>query len=138
FGDQIARASADDVHAQHAVGRLVSENFDASIGLTKRSRPPVGAEEADAFAIGYSCFLQLVFGFADRGDLGMRVNDRRNHVVVHVTADTSQPLDANHPFFHRFVGEHQAADAVASSINIRHAGLEILVHSDKTATVGFQ
>ena len=68
FGDQFAGADAEDVNAEHAVGRGVGENLHEAVGLAHRARAAIGGEGEFADLVGDALGLQLFLGRADRGD----------------------------------------------------------------------
>ena len=60
FVDEVARARADDVGAEHLVGGGVGENLDEAVGMADRPGAAVGGEGEFADVVGRACRLQLL------------------------------------------------------------------------------
>ena len=77
--------------------------------------------------------LQLLLGFADRGDLRERVDDARDDVVVHVARLSRQHLGDGDALVLGLVGEHRPAHHVADGVDAGHVGREVVVDDDAAA-----
>ena len=137
FGDQVAGAGAEDVHAEHAVGLGVGEHFDLAGGVAEREGAAVGAEREAAFAVGDVLFFQLVFGAADAGDLGLGEDDGGDHVVVDVAVPGDDLLGDGDAFLFGLVGEHRAGDAIADRVDAVGRGAEVIIDRDAARLSGW-
>src|SRR3954468_3479853 len=84
LGDQDAGFGADNVGAQHPVGRRVRQDLDEAVGVPDRAGAAVGQERELADLVGDLLLLELLLGPADRSHLRVRVHHARNDVVVDV------------------------------------------------------
>src|SRR5579863_10701399 len=80
LADHVTGIGAEDVHAEHAVGLGVGEDFDETVGGQIDLGAPVGGERKLADSVGDAGRLQFFLGFADGGDLRIGVNDVGNDV----------------------------------------------------------
>ena len=63
--DHVAGAGAENVHAEHAVGLGVGEDFHKAFGVAHRPGAAVGGEGEFADLIVDAVRLELLFGLAD-------------------------------------------------------------------------
>ena len=94
LGDHLARVRADDVHAEHAVGLRLGNELDDTLGVEVRLRARVGREGELADIVLDTGSLELLLGLADPSDLGVRVDNRGNGIIVNV-AVTSLDILSN-------------------------------------------
>src|SRR5690606_33587195 len=97
--DQLGRARADDVNAQHAVGLGIGDDLDETGGVVGGHGTAAGGERSDADIDLDSLGLQGLLGLADPGDFRMGVDHRRDQVVVHLGLVTGDALGNHHAFF---------------------------------------
>src|SRR5690606_38632082 len=69
LGDELAGPGTYHVHPEYAVGFLVSEDLDATVGVAKRSGTAVGREREAALAERDAALAQLLLGCPYRADL---------------------------------------------------------------------
>ena len=133
--DQVARALADDVDAEHPVGRLVGKDLHEAFGRQHGARPAVGGERELAGHIGDAGLFQLFLGLADRGHFRLRVDHRRDDAIVHMARLPGDPLGHRHALVLGLVRQHRALDHVAERPDAFHRGVPVVVDLDAAATV---
>ena len=111
---------ADDVHAQHLVGRLVGQHLHEALGRAVGAAARIGGEGILADLVGNARGLELFLGLADPADLGLGVDDRGHEVPVHVALLAGDGLDAGDAVLARLVGEHRPVDHVADRVDAGH------------------
>src|SRR3546814_1209209 len=82
--NQAAGIGADDVRAEYAVGLLVGKDLDETFGRVVAARAAVGGEGKFAHPVCDPGLLELLLGFADRGDLRRSIDNAGNRVIVDV------------------------------------------------------
>src|SRR5712691_5942026 len=98
LGDEVGRAWSDDVHAENAPGRRVSDNLDEAFSLPQRERAARGGErEAADFNLD-AAPLGLLLAQADVRDLGVGVHAVRRRVVVRDARVAGDVLDRAYTF----------------------------------------
>ena len=120
--DHLAGAEADDMHAEHAVGRLVGEDFHETVGVQHGAGAAVRREREFPDLVVDAGLLQLFLGLADRGDFGAGVDDARDDVVVHMAGLAGDDLGHRDALVLGLVREHRPGDHVADRIDARHIG----------------
>ncbi|EGE56106.1 hypothetical protein RHECNPAF_750070 [Rhizobium etli CNPAF512] len=133
--DHLAGAETDDMAAEHAVGVLVGEDLDETVGRQHRAGAPVRRERELADLIGDTRRLQLFLGLADRSDLGLRVDDARNDIVIDVAMLAGEDFGQRHTLVFRLVRQHRTLDHIADRIDAGDIGLEVTVDLDTAAIV---
>src|SRR5580700_1187669 len=78
FADHVAGVGAENVHAEHAVGLGVRQDFDKTFGGQVHLGAGIGGEGKFADVVADVSSLELLLGFADRSDLRVGVDDVRN------------------------------------------------------------
>src|SRR6185437_9464526 len=84
FGDHVAGVGADEVHAEHAVGLGVGEDFHEAFGGLVHLGTAVGGHRKLADVVGDAGGFQFLFRFYDGGDFRIGVDHVWNGVVVYV------------------------------------------------------
>src|SRR5580704_11141910 len=84
LADHVAGIGAENVHAEHAVGLGVGQDFHKTFGGQVHLGAGIGSEGKFSDIVGDTGGFELFFSFADGGDLRIGVNHVRNDVVVHV------------------------------------------------------
>ena len=77
FVDEFARTQAYDMDTQYPVRRRIGQNLHQSVSRLHGARPAIGGEGEFAHFVGDPGGLEFLFGLADRGDFGLRVNHAR-------------------------------------------------------------
>ena len=82
FGDQMRRLGTKDVHAQQAIGASIGDDLHEAVDTVDAVSSRIGTEQMLAGAHLVTCFLRRGFAEPNRGDLGVRVDDIGNRLVV--------------------------------------------------------
>src|SRR5580693_10279960 len=104
LADHVAGVGAENVHAEHAVGLGVGQDFHESFGGQVHLGAGIGGEGKFADVVADVSSLELLLGFADGGDLRVGVDDVRNDVVVHVASLAGKDFSDRDAFLLRLVG----------------------------------
>src|SRR5262249_23570564 len=80
--------------------------------------------------------LQFFFRFTDGGDFGVRVDDVRDDVVIHVAPLAGDDLGDGDALFFRLVREHRTGGDVAEDVDAV-SGFQVTVMRDEAALIGF-
>ena len=118
-----------------AVRVLSGEDLHETLGLVHGAGAAVRDEGELALPVGDARLRQLLFGPADAGDLGVRVDDPGDHVVVHVPVPRGDDLRAGDTLVLRLVGEHRAPDHVPDGIDPLGLRAERVGNGDAAALV---
>lgn len=79
------------------------------------------------------CFPRLCFRQADRSDIGLAEDRRRNAGIVHLAlAVSEQSAGQYHALGKRHRRQLWGADNIAKSCNRGHGGLKVIVHNHMT------
>src|SRR5580704_4342544 len=84
LADHVAGVGAENVHAEHAVGFGVGQDFHKTFGGQVHLGAGIGGEGEFSDVVADVGGLELLLGFADGGDFRIGVNDVRDDVVVHM------------------------------------------------------
>src|SRR3546814_15817308 len=115
------------MRGEYAVGLLGGKDLDEAFGGVVSARAAVGGEGKFAHPVCDPGLLELLLGFADRGDLRRSIDDAGNRVIVDVAGLTGEHLDADRAFVLRLVRQHCARNAVADGVDAVDRGLEPVV-----------
>src|ERR1700687_6307241 len=96
----------DHMHAKHAIGFRVGQDFDKAAGVAERACAAVGHERKHSRTIGRASVLELLFGLTHPGDLGRSVDHPRYGVEIDVSMLAGDTLRDRDPFLLGLVGEH--------------------------------
>src|SRR6202140_1468633 len=135
FADHVAGVGAENVHAEHAVGLGVRQDFHKTFGGQVHLGAGIGGEGKFADVVGDAGGFELLLGFADGGDLRIGVNDVRNDVVVHVAGLAGKDFGNRDAFLLRFVGQHGSGNGIADRINAGDVCAEVRIDDDAAAIV---
>src|SRR5690606_18889620 len=113
----------------------VGENLHQTIRLQHRTGATVRAEGELADVVLDARLLQLFLGLTDGSDLGARVDDARNDVVVHMASLTGDDLGNGNAFFLSLVREHRAGNHVADGVDARHVSAQMSVDLHAAALI---
>ena len=135
FGDEFARAMADDAHAQHALGGRVNDELGHAVGAVKGQCAPASSprefRHADFDALG----LRLGFGQAAPGDLGVGEDDSGDDGLVCAGRLAGDDFHGGARLARGLVRKHHAARDVADGVDGRVGGLLFLVHHEEALFV---
>src|SRR2546423_989662 len=135
LGDELARESADGMHAEDAVGFRVGQHLHEPFGLLAPERAPVVGEWEAPRAVAGAFGFELLLGLADPGDLGRGVDHPGDGLVIHMAVLSGDDLRDHHALVLAFVREHRTTHHVADRIDVGHSGTAILVDLDETLRV---
>src|SRR5689334_7499189 len=135
LGNHGAGVGADNVYAEHAVGRPVGENLDETFGGAVDLGAAVGGEGELADLVVDAGVLQLLLGLTDRRDLRSGIDHARDHLVVHVSRLAREDLGESNTFLLGLVGQHWALDDIANGVNAGDIRRELLIDNDPSLIV---
>src|SRR5690554_4527248 len=138
FTDQFGGIRAKDVNTKDAIGLRIRQNFHKALGRRHSYRATVGGERNLADAIVDIIRLELLFGFADPGNLGVGIDHPGYGVVITLSCLTSNDLGNHHALFHRLVSQHRSAHDITDGPNARQRRGAMRVHLDETTFVDLQ
>src|SRR4029079_9921222 len=138
LGDQLARDGTDDVHAEDVVVLAVRDQLHEADRLLHALRAAVHCERKRPDLVRPAVLLDLRLGLADPRDLGRRVDDGRNRLVVHLGHMARDELRDHHALFRALVREHRAAHDVADRPDVRHRRAAMRVDVDEAPLVELQ
>src|SRR5262249_45960095 len=133
--DHVAGVRPDDVHAEHAVGLGIGEDFHEAFGLQVRLCAAIGGKRKLAGIVGDAGLLQFLLAFFDRGDFGIGVDYVWDDVVVHLAGFAGEDFRHRRALVHGLVRQHRAGDRVADGVDARHVGGEARVDHDAALVV---
>ena len=136
FSNKVSSTSTDDMDTQDAICPCICQDFDSSFDFTKCPSSRVLPLSASALLEFYSRFLQLLFGFTNRRDFWMRIDDGRDAIVVEMGMHSRNAFHTNDGFVHCLVRKHCAADKVTNGIDTRRGGLVVYIDGNETSFVG--
>ena len=84
FRNQLGSGMLQNVRAQNPVGLCFRHKLDHALGIFVGERAPVRAERELADSDFDSLLFRLVLRQTNSRQLGVRVDNRGNHVVVHM------------------------------------------------------
>ena len=135
--DELGHLVADDVHAEHAVGRCVGDHLGEAAGLAPHHRAGVAAEGEHADADVVTRLARLGLAEAERGDLRRAVGGARHQSrIERVRVATGDRLDGDDALVHRLVRKLEAAGTVADRADPGGAGALLAVDGDRAALDG--
>src|ERR1700722_3874048 len=137
LADHVAGVGAENVHAEHAVGLGVGQDFHESFGGQVHLGAGIGGEGKFADVVGDTGGFELFFGFADRSDFRIGVDDVRNDVIVHVASLAGKDFGNRDAFLLRLMGQHGSGNGVADRIDAGDVGAEVRIDDDPAAIVLF-
>ena len=126
---------ANDVDAQHLVGRGIGEDFHKAIGVLHGAGAAVGGEGEFAGLVGDACRFQLFLGLADRGDFRRGVDNAGNDIKIHMAMLASHDFGNGNAFVFRLVRKHRALDHIANGIDAGDRCLPMAIHFNAAAVV---
>src|SRR5262249_20339774 len=127
FCDHVAGVRADQMHAQHAVGLGIGDNFYETIGGQIDLGATISGEWKLADVVGDTGSLQFLFAFADGGDFRIGVDHVGNGFVVHVARLADENLGDRDAFILGLVRQHRSGNHIADRPDARHAGGVVVI-----------
>src|SRR3712207_5606044 len=122
--------SEDTVRA--GVGDDLHEPVRIAVGLGAAVREHRELARLDLDAFGAEVFLRA----PDGGDLGIGVDDARDHIVIDDADLTGEDLGDRNALILRLVSKHRAGGYVADRVYAVDAGAEVVIDLDLAAVVG--
>ena len=136
FGNQISRVRTENVHSKHSIRFRVSQNLDTPLGSTNRLGSAVRQKGEHPFFVGCSRVFQLFFRFSHARNLGVRVNNPRNRVIIDMAIFARQSFGTSDTLFFGFVCQHGTWDTISHSINSRNRSLKTVgINRDKPTLI---
>src|SRR5580693_10710135 len=135
FADHIAGVGAENVHAEHAIGLGVGQDFHKAFGGQIHLGASIGGEGKFSDIVGNAGGLELLLGFADGSDFRIGINHIRNDVVVHMAGLAGENFGNRDAFFLGLMRQHRAGNGVADGIDAGNVGAEVRVNDDPAAVV---
>ena len=108
--------------AENTVGLSIRKDFHKALGGEICFRATIAHKRKLAGLVSSPCLFQLLFGFANGGDLRMRVDHTGDHIIVHMTGLPSQKFRHGHAFIFGLMRQHGARNCVANSVNTSNIG----------------
>jgi len=133
LGNEFAGAEADDMNAEHTVGRAIGKDLHETIGMAHGPSAAVGGEGKAADRIGNAGGLQLFLGAADGGCFRRGIEHARDHAVIHMAMLAGNDLGDGDALVLGLMGEHRPADDIADRIDAGNIGRETIVDHDAAA-----
>lgn len=135
LGNHLTGVGAHDVDAQNAVGLLVRDHLDHTLGIGVGASTGVGGEGEGTNVVSNARLLDLLLRLAAPGDLGVGVDDGGDDVVVDVTVTTVHVLDSGDTLLLGLVGQHGTVGDITDAANVGDRGAELRVDGDATALI---
>src|SRR5438309_8398023 len=101
----------------------------------RSSRAAAREERKHAALVLPAARLDLLLGESHPGDLRRRVDDRRDHVVVHLAETPGDEVGDHHALLLALVGQHRAAHAVPDRPHTLDTGAAGLIDRDEAALI---
>ena len=136
LGDHGAGVGAEDMHAEHAVGRRIGQHLDEAFRGAVDLGAAVGGEGKLADLVGDAGLLQLLLGLADRSNLRRGIDHARDHVVIHVTRLPGQDLGDGDAFVLGLMRQHRPGNDIADGVDAGHVRRIMRIDLDAPAIVG--
>ena len=133
--DHLTSIGANDMHPKHAVRLRLGDELDGALSVEVRLRARIGRKGELADLVLDARGLELLLRLADPGDLGVRVHDGRDRVVVDVPVALGDVLDRGDALLLGLVREHGPEGDVADALDALHARVELVVDHDAALVV---
>ena len=126
---------ANNTAANNAVGlgikQELSKSFIAAIG----NRTAAGRPRKEAFLIGNTLCLALLFGKPCPSHFWIGIGNRWNLLGIKKGFLTRRRLSSNMAFVHCFVSQHGLTDNIPNSKNVRDIRAHLLICCNKAALI---
>src|SRR5690606_14669744 len=117
----------ENVRPQDAIRLGIGQYLHAALAGADGPRTPVRFEREHTYLVLDAGLLELLFGLADTGNLGMGVDDIGNRVVVDMAVSGHDRFHTRDAFLLGLVRQHGAANDVTQRIDAIHVGPETFV-----------
>lgn len=134
LSNHLTGVGANDVNTKKTISLRVGNHLDDTLSVEVGLGTGVGAEREGSDAVGDLLALQVLFGLANPGDLGVGVHDRGNAAVVDVTVALLDVLNNGNSLLLGLVGQHRAKGDITNAADVRNLGTVLRVNDD-TATL---
>lgn len=135
LGNHLTGVRAHDVDTQNAVGLLVRDHLDHTLGISVGAGTGVGGEGEGTNVVGDARLLDLLLRLAAPGDLGVGVDNGGDDVVVDVAVTAVHVLNSSDTLLLGLVGQHGTVGDITNAANVGDGGAELRVDGDATALV---
>ena len=125
----------DDMYAENSVRLLLSKELDKALRVEVRLGTRIGSKgELANIVLNTSC-LEVLLRLSYPGNLGVRVNDRRDAIVVDVAVARFEVFNRGDPLLLCLVGEHRTKGHVTDTLDVLDRGAELVIDDDTTLVV---
>ena len=123
------------MHTQHTVRLLLDDKLDKAVRLVVRLRTRVGQEGELADLVRDALLLERLLRLADPRHLRVRVDHRRNHVVVHVAEAVLDQLDGRNALFLGLVRQHRTERRITNALDALARRVVLVINHDAATLV---
>lgn len=135
LGNHLTRVGAHDVDAEHAVGLLLHNEFDLAFRLHVGLGTRVRKEGELADLVFHAVLLDLLLSAANPRNLGVGVDNRRDHVVVDVAMARLDNFRGSNALILGLVRKHRAKGRVTNALDALAGGVVLVIHNNTAAVV---
>ena len=128
-----AHKRTNDMYAEDAVRLRFHEELDLALGVQVCLGARVGDEREAADLVLHAVLLEFLLRLADPRNLGVRVHDARDRVVVHMAVPAVDVLRRGDALLLCLVREHWSEGDVTDALDARYARVELVVDNDASA-----
>lgn len=138
LGDHLTGVSANDPSTEYLVCLLAGENLYETLNIIVATRSTVSIKWEGTLIIFDALLNELLLAEADVSDLGVRIDNTGDSIVVDVTAITDNVLDGGNTLLFSLMREHGTVNDVTNSVDMLMLGLPRLVNLDLAPLVGLE
>src|SRR6202011_1952444 len=102
---------------KNPIGLGIGNKLDRTLGILVSQRASIGAKWKFPDANFDPLFFGLILSESDTRELGIGVNNSRNHFVVYMTGLAGNSLDARDPLVLGLVRQHWTRNHIANGVN---------------------
>ncbi len=121
--------------SENAIGGGIRKELAETLRVVVGAGTTVGLEGELSNTIVDSLALEFLLRLSNPSDLGMRVDDGRNGVVVDVSKVAEEHLNDGDTLVFGLVGEHWALDDVSDGADGRNVGDKVIIDDDTSSLV---
>ena len=133
--DHLASVGSHDVNTQDLVGLLLCQELDLTLGVQVRLGARVGQEgELSDFVLDTGS-LELLLRLADPCDLGVRVHDGGDRVIIDMTMASLNVFGRGDTLLLSLVREHLSECDITNAADVGRGRVELGVDHDATLGV---
>ena len=121
--------------AEDPIRLRVRDDLHQAVGIVGRQRAPGGGEGEGAGLVGHAIRREFLLRAPDGRDFRVRVDDRRNAVVVDLRWLARDALGNHHALFRTLVRQHGPAHDIADGVDVRCFRHALVVDEDEAPLV---